>query len=61
MSSIIGVDFSAVCLIHNKYHLIESTCLVGSDDPVRIQNAIKYYLREEKGAELIKLLKTEPF
>lgn len=56
-----GVDFSAVCIVHGKYHVIEDTCLVGSDDPVRIKNAIKYYLREEKEAELIKILKTEPF
>lgn len=56
-----GVDFSAVCIVHGKYHVIEDSCLVGSNDPVRIQNAVKYYLREEKSAELIKLLKAEPF
>lgn len=57
----IGVDFSAVCILHGKYHVIEDSCLVGSDDPVRIQNAVKYYLREEKSAELVKLLKAESF
>lgn len=57
----LGVDFSAVCILHGKYHVIEDSCLVGSDDPIRIKNAIKYYLREEKGAELIKILKTESF
>lgn len=56
-----GVDFSAVVIVHGKYHVIEDCCLVGSDDPVRIQNAIKYYLRELRSAELVKLLKTEPF
>lgn len=56
-----GVDFSAICILHGKYHVIEDSCLVGSDDPVRIKNAVKYYLREEKNAELIKILKTEPF
>lgn len=56
-----GVEFSAVCILHGKYHVIEDTCLIGSDDPVRIKNAIKYYLREEKHAELIKILKTELF
>lgn len=56
-----GVDFSAVCILHGKYHVIEDCCLVGSDDPIRIKNAIKYYLREEKNAELIKIIKTEPF
>lgn len=57
----IGVDFSAVCILHGKYHVIEDSCLVGSDDPIRIKNAIKYYLLEEKSAELIKVLKAEPF
>lgn len=56
-----GVDFSAVCILHGKYHVIEDSCLVGSDDPIRIKNAIKYYLLEEKSAELIKVLKAEPF
>lgn len=56
-----GVDFSAVCILHGKYHVIEDSCLVGSDDPIRIKNAIKYYLLEEKSAELIKVLKVEPF
>lgn len=61
MSSIVGVNFSAVCIVHGKYHVIDDTCLVGSDDPIRIKNAIKYYLREDKDAELIKVLKSEPF
>lgn len=56
-----GVDFSAVCILHGKYHVIEDSCLVGADDPIRIKNAIKYYLREEKNAELIKIIKTESF
>lgn len=56
-----GVDFSALCLTHGKYHIIGGTCLVGSSDPVRIQNAIKYWLREEKEAELIKVLNIKPF
>lgn len=56
-----GVDFSAVCIHNGKYVVIESTCLCGSNDPIRIQNAVKYYLREERSAELIKLLKVEPF
>lgn len=57
----IGVDFSAVCILHGKYRVIEDSCLVGSDDPIRIKNSIKYYLLEEKSAELIKVLKVEPF
>ena len=56
-----GVDFSALCLVHGKYHVIADCCLVGSDDPIRINNAIKYYLREYKQAELIKIIKTESF
>lgn len=61
VSLMIGVDFSAVAIVHGKYHVIEDSCLVGSDDPVRIQNAVKYYLREEKSAELVKLIKADPF
>lgn len=56
-----GVDFSALAIVHGKYLVIDGTCLVGSSDPVRISNAVKYYLREEKQAELIKIMKLEPF